>query len=680
MDAARQIGALLVLGLLLTSRFTPLGAQSIVSATPVVLVPALEHVVYWGDIVLKGNETMTLDLVAYTQKGDIVVTDDATLRITASILRVDSSEDRLNIIVNGSGRLWLQDSVIEGEMMIYMAGDASAYLNNCTLIGEGLFPDGTRYYLTGFDMEGNSSLEARRSRLGSVMIADNASSEVYDSFLGDFYPVSPVESIIIGSEIESLRVSFRDTDLEISEGFHGYHESWDTGTAFGEGSTSTVRLVETVIIEPLQIVLTNCSLVLRGDVASVIIRNGSKVRVLDTNLRLLAISSGEPYIDVENSTIDHLRGLFRDGNQTFSLKGSRLEEASIISMGEMSVTIEDCSFGSLQLGSLFSSDGPANVDVRDTIIRNLTILSGGRFTYDFENVTVEEGFQQGEGSIGKDDHAILRGSLRFGEDVENSTIDHLRGLFRDGNQTFSLKGSRLEEASIISMGEMSVTIEDCSFGSLQLGSLFSSDGPANVDVRDTIIRNLTILSGGRFTYDFENVTVEEGFQQGEGSIGKGDHAILRGSLRFGEDATFREDRRSNANITRWYDVEFSPTREGSVTLELKGGNETIWTRGIDREGGVEFSINYIDYFRLIQPYIPGEPSAIDLFNMTDTFTLVVTTPGASAETRVGLLTSTPILLELEAGASPGEKSTLTSAILLAVALVAALILWTRFRR
>lgn len=561
MDAARQIGALLVLGLLLTSRFTPLGAQSIVSATPVVLVPALEHVVYWGDIVLKGNETMTLDLVAYTQKGDIVVTDDATLRITASILRVDSSEDRLNIIVNGSGRLWLQDSVIEGEMMIYMAGDASAYLNNCTLTSEGLFPDGTRYYLTGFDLRGNSSLEARRSRLGSVMIADNASSEVYDSFLGDFYPFSPVESIIIGSEIESLWISFRDAELEISEGFHGYHESWDTGTAFGEGSTSTVRLVETVIIEPIQIVLTNCSLVLRGDVASVIIRNGSKVRVLDTNLRLLAISSGEPYID-----------------------------------------------------------------------------------------------------------------------VENSTIEHLRGLFRDGNQTFSLKGSRLEEASIISMGEMSVTIEDCSFGSLQLGSLFSSDGPANVDVRDTIIRNLTILSGGRFTYDFENVTVEEGFQQGEGSIGKGDHAILRGSLRFGEDATFGGDRRSNANITRWYDVAFSPTREGSVTLELKGGNETIWTRDIDREGGAEFSINYIDYFRLVLPYVPGEPSAIDLFNMTDTFTLVVTSPGASAETRVGLLTDTPILLELKAGVPPGEKSTLTSAILLAVALVAALILWTRFRR
>ncbi len=193
MGPARQIGALLVLGLILTSCFVPLGAQSIVSATPVVLVPALEQVVHDGDIVLKGNETMTLDLVAYTQKGDIVVTDDATLRITASILRVDSSEDRHNIIVNGSGRLWLQDSVIEGEGMIYMAGNASAYLNNCTLIGEGLFPDGTRYYLTGFGMEVNSSLEARRSRLGIVMIADNASSEVYDSFIGDFYPVSPVE-------------------------------------------------------------------------------------------------------------------------------------------------------------------------------------------------------------------------------------------------------------------------------------------------------------------------------------------------------------------------------------------------------------------------------------------------------------------------------------------------------
>ena len=113
---------------------------------------------------------------------------------------------------------------------------------------------------------------------------------------------------------------------------------------------------------------------------------------------------------------------------------------------------------------------------------------------------------------------------------------------------------------------------------------------------------------------------------------------------------------------------------------MKGGNETIWTRGIDREGVEEFSINYLDYFRLVLPYIPGEPSVIDLFNMTDTFTLVATSPGASTETRVGLLTDTPILLKLEPSALPGVESTLTAMILLAVTLVVALILWIRFRR
>jgi hypothetical protein len=92
------------------------------------------------------------------------------------------------------------------------------------------------------------------------------------------------------------------------------------------------------------------------------------------------------------------------------------------------------------------------------------------------------------------------------------------------------------------------------------------------------------------------------------------------------------------------------------------------------------SVNYLDYFRLVLPYIPGEPSAIDLFNMTDTFTLVATTQGMSAETRVGLLIDTPILLELEPSTHPGEESPFTSAILLAVVLVVTLILWTRFRR
>ncbi len=94
----------------------------------------------------------------------------------------------------------------------------------------------------------------------------------------------------------------------------------------------------------------------------------------------------------------------------------------------------------------------------------------------------------------------------------------------------------------------------------------------------------------------------------------------------------------------------------------------------------EFSINYLDYFRLVLPYIPGEPSTIDLFNMTDTFTLIATTQGASTETRVGLLTDTPILLELEPSVLPGEESPFTSVILLAIALVVALILWTRLPR
>jgi len=562
MDKAREIGVLLILGLLLASCFTTLWAQSIVSATPVVLSPALEQVFHEGDIVLSGNETMTLDMVAYTQNGDIVVMDNATLRITASILRVDISEEWHRIVIKGSGRLWLWDSVIEGEQIIYMKDDASAYMDKCTMIDEGLLHDGTRYYMTGFNLRGNSSLEARQSSLGIVMITDNASSEVHDSFIGSFYPLSPVESIILGSEMESLSISFRDADLEIDEGFHRYHENWETQAVFGEGCMSNLRLVDTAILEPLQMALFNCSLVLRGDIGSVIMRNGSKVRVLDTNLRLLAASSEDTHIEVENSTVYYLRG----------------------------------------------------------------------------------------GPIG------------------------------EGYPTYSLKGSRLEEANIICWREnLSATIEDCSFGTLKVGCLFSSDRPTYVHVTDTIIRNLTIVPGGRFTYTFENVTVEEGFQQEEGSVWWGDHVIIRGSLRFGEKAAFGGDRRSNANITRWYDIEFHPTRGGPVTLELKSENETIWKRDIDREGVEEFSINYLDIFRNVWPPIPGGPSVIDIYNMTDTLTLVATSSEGSVETSVGLLTDSPIRLELPVVPQEDYLVDLTTYVLVVVALVA-LIVFLRSRR
>ena len=87
MGPAWQIGYLLALGVILTLYFAQSGWRS--SASAMISFPVLDRVVHEGDIVLKGNESMTLDRINYTQIGDIVITDNPTLRIASSILRMD---------------------------------------------------------------------------------------------------------------------------------------------------------------------------------------------------------------------------------------------------------------------------------------------------------------------------------------------------------------------------------------------------------------------------------------------------------------------------------------------------------------------------------------------------------------------------------------------------------------
>jgi len=81
----------------------------------------------------------------------------------------------------------------------------------------------------------------------------------------------------------------------------------------------------------------------------------------------------------------------------------------------------------------------------------------------------------------------------------------------------------------------------------------------------------------------------------------------------------------------------------------------------------------------VWPPIPGGPSVIDIYNMTDTLTLVATSSEGSVETSVGLLTDSPIRLELPVVPQEDYLVDLTTYVLVVVALVA-LIVFLRSRR
>jgi len=558
-----RIGVLrarLFLGLLLFSCVIRGIPPKSVMATSIVATPILEGIIHEGDIILRGSETMSLEMVNYTQIGNIIVTDNASLRIASSVLRIDNSEDWYFITINGSGRLWLWDSVIEGPkgQRVYMKGNASAYLNDCTLVSEGLLCGETLYYSSGFDLEGDSILEAHSSRLGYVGIDDRASCSVLDSFVGEFRPSSPVLSLVEGSDIESLWIWFADTELAIAHGFHGHHEYWDSKAVFGKVCTSNLRLIDTEVLEPLNIVTTNCSLELRGDFWSVHTRNGSIIRVEDSNLWLLGSGFGETQIEVENSTIKYLRGYFWDSNSSYTVKDSTIEEALITSDSGLVMSIENCVFGNLEVGA-DDFDARALIEAKDVSFRNFTILPFGQTTYVFENATIEEYIQ-------------------------------IQAGYR---------------------GNMST--------------------------------------------------------------------VMRGEIRFGDGLHFTSEQGPSTRITRVYDVVIGSSDEQEINLELRRGNETIWSGTTDEEGRASFDITFVDIFRLVRPYIPGGPSVIDNYNMTEPLTLVATSSGASVETSIGVLTDSPVMLELSGVPQEDYVVDLITYVLVVVALVA-LIVFLRSRR
>ncbi|MDH5363355.1 MAG: hypothetical protein OEZ44_04865 [Candidatus Bathyarchaeota archaeon] len=315
------------------------------SAAP---IHGFEQVVHEGDLVLTGSETLAMDRVNYTQIGDIYIYDNATLRFSSSRLRLGAgAEDLFSISIKGSGSLELLDSLIEAPYWarIYMNDEARAYLNNGTVIDEHRIY-GRAYYKSGFDLRGNSTIEAYNSRLGYVKLMENASCEIRDSFIGELFPISTALSAVSRSDIECLRLWFKDAELTISRGLQGHHEILDAKTAFGAVCpTVNLKLFDSNILEPPSIDLTNSSLDLQTDLTAVQTWNGSRVRVTGCHLWLLSSNRGETQIEVVNSTIDHLRCSFFEGNSMYSLKGSRIGDANLESEVGLQVDIEDCSLG-----------------------------------------------------------------------------------------------------------------------------------------------------------------------------------------------------------------------------------------------------------------------------------------------------------------------------------------------
>jgi hypothetical protein len=150
-------------------------------------------------------------------------------------------------------------------------------------------------------------------------------------------------------------------------------------------------------------------------------------------------------------------------------------------------------------------------------------------------------------------------------------------------------------------------------------------------------------------YRFNNVTIRDSMGFKNGSYGGSGGAIITGDFRFGPWFQLNQTTVTGyAMITRLYDVkiaeEYAP--KDGVKLKLLRGNQTLWTGETDEEGKATFPLRYARIFVVIQPTTLSTPTVIQVNNVSETLRLGVSEGRSSVELDVGLMTDTPITVNL----------------------------------
>jgi hypothetical protein len=526
-------------------------ALLVAAAPPVSAADEQEQFTIEGDLVLRGDETLTIRDKLLDIKGGIYVQEQARLRLENVRVRFIDSDLKHKFVLNGSSAVELVNTSCGYNIRARGASkllvtDSSLYLSFYCRIHKVNHTSGGAY---AYD---DSELTIIDSDVGVVSLWGNAKAEITGS---EIYSTNPngLELTIVDSTVERL--------WEAVEGFDG-----------------------------------------------VLTVNESALRDLDMDD-------------------------FFPGSRT-RLRNSSVTGELWLSVNESNITFidSDLSYVYLQNGTLLS--------VEDSRLKGIHIHGTGDFV-------------------------SIRGS-RVG--LIRST-----GLGRESR--IRIQDSVIGEASLefskTLIEVVGAVVEKLNMESLQVPLTYE------VDIRDTVIGCFTPGFGEEqpIHYRFSNVTLRDtlGFRYGAYHSTGG--AMFTGSIGFGPEF------RLNMTMVTGYAVfrrNYGVTVTGGgkpipgAVLSLVKGESTLWTGETDAEGAAEFPVTFARIFAVVWPYVPGEPSYVQVKNITDTVTLKASAGGMEVETEIGFDTDTPIVVEVGEAWSPADLL-----VLLLAASILLLLYWGR---
>lgn len=255
--------------------------------------------------------------------------------------------------------------------------------------------------------------------------------------------------------------------------------------------------------------------------------------------------------------------------------------------------------------------------------------------------------------------------------VNDTLVDSL--TLREGDFNVQLRGADAGTIHSFMTTGLNLKTHDSHVGTLNLE--FAYPGSAsNIELVNTRVDRLPLSPWGPSPYQFQGSTVLESVTLNADLFGA-PPTVLTGGLSFGENCILAQGTEQGVTeVTRVYKVSVmrgaSPGE--SQPWELARGDQVIREGETDAAGEMVLTLRYRRLYEVIEDPQPGGPYLSDVNNLTDTVTLRV----GDAAYELGLLTETPIRVELE----PQQPSGAWQIALAAVAVAAAAVTAFMYRR
>lgn len=365
---------------------------------------------------LNGTTTQIYENTKLILSGSIIVSQNASLTFTNSIIQLEANNDYPNTYeVKGDGQLIITNSEITGAEFsgIRARDQAQIIIHNSTIFQENTLND-RPYYTRGFGLSGYSKITVHDSTIGYLRFADRTSGEIFNSIIGEFETRSMTESTVTDSTLKTITINYDQNWIWFNGTLTGTHQNFRPEDIVKAGEIRyPFTLINTVIETPPSLDCVDSNLEANNtELDMVLIHGDSGTKLRDSTIGSMYLGD-YVWASLINTKADRLH--FTEGDFNLKLSNSTIGAVTGRYIYGLNLQIINSRITDLRF-SKANFYAPYNIEIMHTVIDNLYLTQDTPPIYKFHNTTIMDTLDI-ESIFIQSTVPTLTGTLRFSENI-----------------------------------------------------------------------------------------------------------------------------------------------------------------------------------------------------------------------------------------------------------------------